>query len=152
MPNLRDLLAPHHPTVKKNLVVLYTQRDELAQDIEQHEAFLALVGDVEATPPKPDEGASVTNGATNGNGHANGHKRLTEKRAAVLAIMGERPGRWTPAELREALEQRGIDPNAGTPVKNILWHLAKAGEVHASGNGVYEFPALNFSLDGKEAS
>ena len=148
MPNLRELLAQHHPTVKKNLVVLYAQRDELLRDIEQHEAFMALVGEVSATPPLPDEAASVSNGATNGNGH----KRLTEKRAAVLAIMRERPGRWTPAELRDALEQRGIDPNAGTPVKNILWHLAKAGEVHASGNGVYEFPALHVEDDDKEAS
>ena len=86
---------------------------------------------------------AMSGGRTNGKGH----KRLTEKRAEVLSIMQERPGRWTPADVRKALEARGVDPVAGTPVKNILWHLAQDGVIHGSGNGVYEFPPLSAEAD-----
>ena len=72
---------------------------------------------------------------------------MSQKRDAVLSIMGERPGRWTTAEVREALTARGIDPQTGTPVKNILWQLAKAGAVSAAGSGVYEYPPLSTDPD-----
>jgi hypothetical protein len=80
----------------------------------------------------------------NGKVVVNGGERVpaTRKREAVLAIMRERSGPWTIRELRDALSARGIDPEAGTPVKNILWNFAKEGHVHANGNGVYELSVL----------
>jgi hypothetical protein len=147
---LRDLLAPHKPQVKDHLADLYDQRDALIEEIREHEAFLALVGGTGADPEPELKLVAEPNGHANGNG--NGHKRLTEKRAAVLEIMGERPGRWTPAQVRKALARRDIDPHAGTPVKNILWHLAKDGTVRAAGNGVYEFPPLNVEAEREEVN
>lgn len=125
------------------------ERDELREQLEDCEALLRLIdrhgrnGRISATPTDaPVEPESVeTTSPTNGNG--NGHAPVTRKRDTVLAILREKPGRWDTAEIRAALAERGIDPQAGTPVKNIMWKLAKDNIVHASGGGVYEFPALN---------
>ncbi len=143
-PPLNTILAPlDRASVER-------ERDRLREELEDYEALLRLI-DRHATGPATPSAATqvaVSDAATaptNGNGDANGngHKPLSQKREAVLAILRERPGRWTNADLRAALVERGIDPHAGTPVKNIMWKLAKDGTVHASGNGVYEFPALS---------
>jgi hypothetical protein len=128
------------------------ERDELREQLEDCEALLRLIdrhqcnehgcgplADTAAIAPEPADASTRTNG--------NGHVRLTRKRDAVLAILREKPGRWHNSEMRTALAERGIDPLAGTPVKNIMWKLAKDGILHASGNGVYEFPALDVSVN-----
>jgi hypothetical protein len=125
------------------------EADELRTQLKNYEDLLALIDRIGIGGPgaivtmQPEAEVTTT---TNGHG-GNGHKRLSEKRDLVLAIIGERPGRWTPAEVRDALRARDVDPEAGTPVKNILWQLAKAGTLHAAGGGVYEFPALTVSVD-----
>jgi hypothetical protein len=138
------------------------ERDELREQLQDCEAVLRLIDRHQcnsrgcgsaATPAvtSPVESSQTkTNGhgpPTNGNGQ---HVPVTHKRDAVLAILREKPGRWETAEMRAALTERGIDPLVGTPVKNILWKMAKDGIVHASGNGVYEFPALNAGADDED--
>ena len=129
--------------LRENLAQLEDQRAAIDAEISKYKAFISFAHKYE---PKTQTDARPENG----NGNGGGHKPLSEKREAVLAIMRERPGRWTTKQLRAALAKRGIDPHAGTPVKNILWHLAKAGVVHASGKGVYEFPALSESANDRE--
>lgn len=142
------------------------EREELREQLADCEALLRLIdrhqcqghGCAKVADPAPandtsaepvERSAEHANG--NGHGHANEHVPLTRKRDAVLAMLREHPGRWDTAQVRAALADQGIDAQAGTPVKNIMWKLAKDGIVHASGNGVYEFPALNVSVnDGDE--
>lgn len=134
------------------------ERDELREQLEDCEALLRLIdrhrrnGHIPAAPTDtPTDAESVeTARPTNGNGNGNGHPPVTRKRDTVLAILRERPGRWENSEMRAALAERGVDPHVGTPVKNIMWKLAKDNIVHASGNGVYEFPALNVSATDDE--
>jgi len=153
---LSQVLAPlDRETVER-------EREELREQLADCEALLRLIdrhqrhghGRAKVADPAPaqetpqetaERADQPANG--NGNGHANGHVPLTRKRDAVLAMLRERPGRWDTAQVRAALAQQGIDPRTGTPVKNIMWKLAKDGIAHASGNGVYEFPALNVSVD-----
>lgn len=128
------------------------EREELREQLADCEALLRLIdrhqcnghGCANSTTATGSTGSGVESGGndTNGNG-GGGHLPLTRKRDAVLAMLRERPGRWDTAQVRAALAERGIDPQAGTPVKNIMWKLAKDKIVHASGGGVYEFPALN---------
>src|SRR5690349_6063161 len=51
------------------------------------------------------------------------HASREEKRALALAAMRERPGIWKTTDLDDLYRENGIDPKAGTPPKNILWHL-----------------------------
>lgn len=139
-----------HATLSKVLAPLdreavKRERDQLREQLEDCEALLRLIDRHQANghgyasaADTADTQETATIRPANGNSHA----RLTRKRDTVLAILREKPGRWENGEMRTALAERGIDPNAGTPVKNIMWKLAKDGIVHASGNGVYEFPAL----------
>jgi len=103
---------------------------ELRQQLEVCEQLLAVASRVVADG----SGEMVVSG--------NIHASLSRKREAVLVIMRERPGRWSTSEIRDALAARGINPELGTPVKNVLWNLAKAGHVNAVGNGVYELAVL----------
>jgi hypothetical protein len=122
------------------------ERDELKEQLEDCEALLRMIDRHRCTgraPVPSADAAPTTSDTADSNGDGNGHVPLTRKRDAVLAILREKPGRWENSEMRAALAERGIDPKAGTPVKNIMWKLAKDGIVHASGGGVYEFPALN---------
>jgi hypothetical protein len=146
---LSQVLAPlDRETVER-------EREELREQLADCEALLRLIdrhqchghGCAKATDETPQETAERADQPANGNGHGNGHVPLTRKRDAVLAMLRERPGRWDTAQVRAALAEQGIDPEAGTPVKNIMWKLAKDGIAHASGGGVYEFPALNVSVD-----
>jgi hypothetical protein len=107
--------------------------DELRAQLQAYEELLAVVMRFEMDA----DGKVVVNGGE--------RVSVTRKREAVLAIMQERPGHWSIREIREALSARGIDPEAGTPVKNILWNFAKEGHVHAIGSGVYELSVLNRS-------
>ncbi len=71
-----------------------------------------------------------------------------EKKQRVWALIQQRPGRWTAAEMRDALRDAGIaDPDAGTPVKNVLWLLAKEGKGDSLGGGAYDFPAERVEED-----
>lgn len=133
------------------------ERDELREQLEDCEALLRLINRHQhnETVAEPQEASDfikrvVAAEAASGNGNGNEHVPVTRKRDTVLAILRQRPGRWSNADMRSELAARGIDPQAGTPVKNIMWKLAKDGIVHASGNGVYEFPALNVSANGDE--
>jgi hypothetical protein len=129
------------------------ERDRLREELADYEALLRLIdrhGAGADTPPAgpPRDADQPTNGnGSNGSNGSSEHKPLTAKRDAVLAILRDRPGRWSTADLRKALADRGIDPHAGTPVKNILWQLAKAEIVSAAGSGVYEFPPLSAKPD-----
>lgn len=131
------------------------ERDELREQLEDCEALLRLIDRHRRnghTPAASADSRDTTRDAADAkdNGNGNGHAPLTRKRDTVLAILRAKPGRWENSEMRAALAERGIDPQVGTPVKNIMWKLAKDGIVHASGNGVYEFPALNVSADGDD--
>jgi hypothetical protein len=146
---LSDILAPlDRASVER-------ERDKLREELEDYEALLRLIDrhgagtDMPTAPgPAPARDADPpVDAPLAANRNGNGHTPLSEKRNIVLAIMRERPGRWSTVDLRKALTERGIDPQAGTPVKNILWQLAKAGTVSAAGSGVYEFPALTESPD-----
>lgn len=142
MQALSTVLAP----LDREAVV--RERDELREQLEDCEALLRLIDRHQRN------GSDTGPAAENGNGNGNGHAPVARKRDAVLAILRERPGRWENSEMRAALAERGIDPHVGTPVKNIMWRLAKDGTLHASGNGVYEFPGLNVSahVDEQEAT
>ncbi len=109
---------------------------ELRQRLAKEEAFLAELEDrvpaVETpAPPAPAAVAPETRpGLSRG-----------EKKQRVWALIQTRPGRWTAAEVRDALRADGItDPDAGTPVKNVLWLLAKEGKGISLGGGAYDFP------------
>jgi hypothetical protein len=132
------------------------EREELREQLADCEALLRLIdrhqchghGCAKATDPAPAHATpQETPERADQSANGNGHVPLTRKRDAVLAMLRERPGRWDTAQVRAALAEQGIDPEAGTPVKNIMWKLAKDGIAHASGGGVYEFPALNVSVD-----
>src|SRR4051812_7479477 len=68
---------------------------------------LAPVEGGESPPPTPTSGL----------------RRVTRKEKADVSreLIEARPGRWTTVQLRAALTERGIDPQAGTPTKNILY-------------------------------
>jgi hypothetical protein len=70
---------------------------------------------------------------------ANSGRRASrvEKRMIALAAMCERPGTWTTKDLDRVYREKDIDPEAGTPAKNILWHLAREGFADALGGGSY---------------
>ncbi|MDX6705163.1 MAG: hypothetical protein QOI48_1009 [Solirubrobacteraceae bacterium] len=149
---LSQLLAPlDRETIAR-------ERDELREQLEDCEALLRLIdrhncnghecGGSAAASAGTAAQSIESSGPANGNG--GDHAPLTRKRDTVLAILRENPGRWQNSEMRAALAQRGIDPHAGTPVKNIMWKLAKDGILHASGNGVYEFPVLSVSAIGED--
>lgn len=105
--------------------------DELRQQIEAYEELLAAIGRFGTG----DNGELVVNGGE--------RAPASRKREVILAVMSEQPDRgWKARELSDALASRAINPQAGTPVKNILWTLAKEGHVRAVGNGVYELSAL----------
>jgi hypothetical protein len=106
--------------------------DELRRQLEARQDLLAAA----ARFDRGENGELVVNGGERGT-------PAPRKRALVLSIMNEQPGHtWTTREVRDALAARGIDPQAGTPVKNILWNLAKEGHVHGAGNGVYRLSVL----------
>ncbi len=109
--------------------------DELRQQIEAYEELLAAVGRFGTG----ENGELVVSGGE--------RAPASRKREVILAIMSKRPGHWTTRELRDALAARAINPQAGTPVKNVLWTLAKEGRVRAVGNGVYELSALTGSAE-----
>ncbi len=150
--NLTTFLAP------LDRLAVERERDRLREQLADYESLLRLIDrhGTGSDSPEPDTQTADATGqptppTTNGNGnggHGNGHTaRLSEKREIVLTIMGERPGRWATRDLRKALAKRGIDPQAGTPVKNIMWQLAKAGKVTAAGSGIYEYPPLSTTPD-----
>lgn len=161
-PALQSLLAPLDRSAVE------AERNRLREELADYEALLRLIdrhGAGNESPAivsdHPPSKKAVTNGTVtveqNGHNGSNGSNEmravpLSEKREAVLAIMRERHGRWTTATVREALAGRGIDPKAGTPVKNILWQMSKAGVVSPSGGGVYQFPALTATDDREQGA
>jgi hypothetical protein len=117
------------------------EADELRAQLKNYEDLLSLLDRID-TQSSPSDEPVVTNGNGHGtNVHALERVSLSEKRVVILEILRDRPGRWTNQSVRDALTERGIDPDGGTPVKNVMWNLAKAGEIHGSGGGVYDFPA-----------
>jgi hypothetical protein len=104
--------------------------DELLRQLEARQELLAAAARFEID----EQGELVVSGGERGTPAA-------RKRELILGIMRERPGEWTTREVRDVLAEHGIDPEAGTPVKNILWNFAKEGYVEAKGNGVYELSA-----------
>jgi len=148
-PQLSSILAPLDRTTVE------CERDRLREELADYEALLRLIDRHGAGTNMP-AGTSNGDGDGDGNGSVdptnlnrltNVHRPLSQKRDVVLALMRERPGRWTTGDVRNALADRGIDPKAGTPVKNILWQMAKAELVTAAGSGVYEYPPLSASPD-----
>ncbi len=121
----------------------------LRQELADEESFLARLEKHAATgptapqsgfptpEPRPVETAATGVGATT-SGRLAGRG---EKKSLVRQIVSERPGRWSTRQIREELIELGIDPDAGTPVKNVLWQLAKEGLGSSLGSGEYEFPA-----------
>ena len=65
------------------------------------------------------------------------HATRGEKTDIARKAIRARPGEWKASLLDAIYRQRGINPKAGTPSKNILWNLAKEGEMVALGDGVY---------------
>jgi hypothetical protein len=64
-----------------------------------------------------------------------------EKAALVRAMIEERRGRWLIAQVRNALRAQGVDPDAGTPIKNILYSFVHDDHWGtALGGGEYDFP------------
>jgi len=99
---------------------------ELREDerfLERLEAHMADTGQGRAVSEKPRDPAPATN--------SNGGLRKVkagEKGKAIIALLAEH-GRQRPKVLRERLRQQGIDPDAGTEVKRVLWQLAKDGQL-----------------------
>jgi hypothetical protein len=106
--------------------------DELRRQLEARQELLAAAARFDTG----ENGELVVNGGERG-------APASRKRSLVLAVMNEHPDHaWTTREVRDALAARGIDPQGGTPVKNILWNLGKEGHVHGAGNGVYRLSTL----------
>jgi hypothetical protein len=106
--------------------------DELRRQLEARQELLAAA----ARFGTGENGELVVNGGERGT-------PASRKRELLLATMRERPDHdWTTRELRYSLDARGIDPQAGTPVKNILWTLAKEGHVNRAGEGMYRLSTL----------
>jgi hypothetical protein len=63
-----------------------------------------------------------------------------EKGEIIIEILRE-GGRQSPKAIKGALRERGIDPDAGTEVKRVLWQLAKDEKIvrHPDARE-YEFP------------
>lgn len=112
------------------------RRRELEQDprfleLREEERFLERLEAHMADPgQKPHQSAQPPNtspAATNGNG---GLRRMKagEKGQALVALVVEH-GRQKPRDLRERLRLQGIDPDAGTEVKRVLWQLVKDGQL-----------------------
>jgi hypothetical protein len=114
--------------------------DELRRQLEARQDLLAAA----ARFDMGENGELVVSGGERGTPAA-------RKRELVVSIMNEQPGHpWTTREVRDALAARGIDPQTGTPVKNILWNLAKEGHVHGAGNGVYKLSVLAASAAARQ--
>jgi hypothetical protein len=127
------------------------EADALRAQLKDYDDLFAILDRIDAhNGPVP---ATVTPKASpNGNGNGTsvpvlGRISLSEKREMVLEILRSRPGRWTNQDVRDALTERGINADGGTPVKNVMWNLAQAGELHGSGGGVYDFPAPTVGAD-----
>jgi hypothetical protein len=76
--------------------------------------------------------------------HEGGLRRVPRREKAKVSrgLIEAAPGEWSTVRLRKALQERGIDADAGTPVKNILYSFVNDdgwGEAH--GGGIYRFPA-----------
>ncbi len=105
--------------------------DELRRQLEARQELLAAAARFETD----ESGELVVNGGE--------RVSASRKRELVLAIMREQPDkRWTTREVRDALAERGINPDTGTAPKNLLWSLRQEGHVHAAGSGVYELSRL----------
>lgn len=61
------------------------------------------------------------------------------KRTLILEALKGQPTRlWKPAQVRKALVERGIpDPDAGTPIRNLMWRMAKEGTIARPRDGLY---------------
>ncbi len=68
-----------------------------------------------------------------------GERDIEEKRQAILNLLQRDPSRtWSPAQVRKALREQGFtDPDTGSPVRNLLWRLAKDGKTINPKKGVY---------------
>ncbi len=67
---------------------------------------------------------------------------IETKRQAVLDLLRLQPGRtWSPAQVRRALIERGMsDPDAGTPIRNLMWKMEKDRLLEKPRAGVYVLP------------
>ena len=120
---------------------------ELRKSLAKEESFLAeLEARLPPTEPEPQRPTPKSEDAvppTPTPVAASGLRRLPRQAKTEIALryIDARPGLWSTKQMRAALTADGIDPEAGTPVKNILWHIAKDGRGHSVGHGEYDFPA-----------
>jgi hypothetical protein len=129
--------------------------EELEEEAAQEREFLARLEayagglEVASTPSRPESNPITARLRERGSepvvqprldGVTGRRVPLSEKRQLAWQLIEARPGRWTTNDMRAALADRGVDPNAGTPVKNLLWAFAQDGRGTGLGGGVYEFP------------
>jgi hypothetical protein len=144
---------------------------DMRHELATEEAFLAELEKRVPGPPRGSESAANVLDTAMEQGRAaiqratdvvegSGLRRVSRKEKAGVAreLIEARPGQWTTVELREALRAQGIDPDGGTPVKNIMFsfvHDDRWGK--ALGGGAYDFtepfpqPARNGAVPSQEA-
>lgn len=68
-----------------------------------------------------------------------GEPDIEEKRQVILELLARDATRlWSPAEVRKALRDRGFSsPDSGTPVRNLLWRLAREQRIQNPKKGSY---------------
>jgi hypothetical protein len=131
------------PEVEERLA----QADREAQEVERRRAALQKIAEglreLNGDAPQlctPTDGHMTGSGSENLNGHPRG-------REAVRIIVGERPGLWRLAALRDEMRNRGWFTSAKA-VEVAVTRLCATGEGRRAGKGLYEFPASN----GKEGA
>lgn len=74
-----------------------------------------------------------------------GETDIEGKREAILDVLRQNPNRaWSPAQIRKILAERGIpDPDAGTPIRNLMWRMARDGLLDRPRAGVYALGGPN---------
>lgn len=106
------------------------EADPKFRELQEEERFLARLeshiashGSPQSVAPSPqlDGSAGVDSPSLR-------RVKAGEKGEAILALLKQH-GRQQPKVLRERLRQQGIDPEAGTEVKRVLWQLAKENKL-----------------------
>lgn len=62
-----------------------------------------------------------------------------QKRDLVREVLARAPRRpWPTQDVRHALTEAGVDADAGTPIRRILWDMGNAGTARRVSEGLYE--------------
>ncbi len=130
------------------------ENDPRFRDLRENERFLArLEEEVASVSSQPAQKAQPSV-AADPEPTASSLRRLKAgEKAEAIVLLLRHHGRQTPKDLRNRMRDQGIDPDAGTEVKRVLWQLAQEKKIlRDAETSEYSLPgaALNGSVPASE--